>query len=138
VSRATGVRSVTAATIEQTRTRQPGAAARAVGRSGTAIEQFFGVFRLSSHGLIGSLPSGGILASRSPSNPAWLNGWGSSARGSYTHAIEPGAVKLGSWGCNLASLAVLLAPMPAAVPNSELCDEWRDGAAFSRDSQAVD
>ena len=39
---------------------------------GTAIEQLFGVFRLSWHGLIGSLPPGGILASRSPSNPAWL------------------------------------------------------------------
>ena len=39
---------------------------------GTAIEQLFGVFLLSWHGLIGSLPPGGILASRSPSNPAWL------------------------------------------------------------------
>lgn len=39
---------------------------------GTAIQQLFGVLPLSCHGLIGSLPPGGILASRSPSNPAWL------------------------------------------------------------------
>lgn len=41
---------------------------------GTALQQLFGVLPLSCHGLIGSLPPGGILAWRSPSNPAWLTG----------------------------------------------------------------
>src|SRR5690606_13946439 len=39
---------------------------------GAALQQPFGVLSSSCHGLIGSLPPGGILASRSPSNPAWL------------------------------------------------------------------
>lgn len=39
---------------------------------GAALQQLFWVLPFSCHGLIGSLPPGGILASRSPSNPGWL------------------------------------------------------------------